>query len=92
MLSLAPLLRAMNSYYTNKIEGQHTLPVEIEQALRKEFSHLSLSLLADANITPGGCLVEAAGTVVDGTIEKRWSRVVCKLGLESAWEMPHGDE
>ena len=38
MLSLAPLLRAMNSYYTNKIEGQHTLPVEIEQALRKEFS------------------------------------------------------
>ncbi len=30
MLSLAPLLRAMNSYYTNKIEGQHTLPVEIE--------------------------------------------------------------
>ncbi len=38
MASLAPLLRAMNSYYTNKIEGQHTLPVEIEQALRQEFS------------------------------------------------------
>ncbi|MDO9115631.1 MAG: Fic family protein [Polaromonas sp.] len=33
------LLRAMNSYYSNKIEGQHTLPLEIEQALRNDYSH-----------------------------------------------------
>lgn len=64
----------------------------LEVALRQEFSSLSLSLLADSSITQGGCLVESAGTVVDGTIEKRWSRVVSKLGLESAWETPHGDE
>lgn len=32
------LLRSMNSYYTNRIEGQHTRPHEIEQALRKDFS------------------------------------------------------
>ena len=35
---LRGLLRAMNSYYTNRIEGQHTLPVEIEQALRNEYA------------------------------------------------------
>jgi Fic family protein len=35
---LRGLLRAMNSYYTNRIEGQHTRPLEIEQALRKDFS------------------------------------------------------
>ncbi|MES2282387.1 MAG: Fic family protein [Pseudomonadota bacterium] len=35
---LRTLLRAMNSYYTNKIEGQHTLPLEIAQALGGEFS------------------------------------------------------
>ena len=35
--ALRPRLRAMNSYYTNKIEGQHTLPNDIERALRKEF-------------------------------------------------------
>ncbi|MBC7608681.1 MAG: Fic family protein, partial [Polaromonas sp.] len=29
---------AMNSYYTNKIEGQHTLPLEIAQALDGDFS------------------------------------------------------
>ena len=35
---LRTLLRGMNSYYTNRIEGQHTRPHEIEQALRKDFS------------------------------------------------------
>lgn len=35
---LRGLLRAMNSYYTNRIEGQHTRPQELEQALRKDFS------------------------------------------------------
>jgi Fic family protein len=35
--SLQPLLRSMNSYYTNKIEGQHTRPAEIERALLRDF-------------------------------------------------------
>lgn len=35
---LRRLLRNMNSYYTNRIEGQHTRPHEIDQALRKDFS------------------------------------------------------
>lgn len=35
---LRTLLRSMNSYYTNRIEGQHTRPHEIEQALRQDFS------------------------------------------------------
>ena len=38
MQALAPFLRGMNSYYTNKIEGQHTLPSQLSSALRKEFS------------------------------------------------------
>jgi flagellar assembly protein FliH len=40
----------------------------------------------------GGCLVESAGTVVDGTLEKRWSRTVAKLGLQSSWEVSNDDE
>ena len=35
---LRGLLRAMNSYYSNRIEGQHTRPHELEQALRRDFS------------------------------------------------------
>ena len=32
------LLRSMNSYYSNRIEGQHTRPHEIDRALRQDFS------------------------------------------------------
>jgi Fic family protein len=35
---LREALRPMNSYYTNKIEGQHTEPLLIERALQKDFS------------------------------------------------------
>lgn len=38
LAGLRRLLRAMNSYYSNKIEGQHTLPLEIEQALRDDYA------------------------------------------------------
>jgi Fic family protein len=33
------LLRSMNSYYTNRIEGEHTRPSDIERALQEDFSH-----------------------------------------------------
>lgn len=35
---LRQLLRAMNSYYSNRIEGQHTLPRDIERALSDDYS------------------------------------------------------
>lgn len=35
--ALRPRLRAMNSYYSNKIEGHHTKPAAIEQALQSHF-------------------------------------------------------
>jgi flagellar assembly protein FliH len=48
---------------------------------------LQLTLVPDASVTAGGCLVEAAGTVVDGTVERRWHKAVASLGLESSWEL-----
>jgi Fic family protein len=35
--ALSPLLRCMNSYYSNKIEGQHTRPGDIQRALDRQF-------------------------------------------------------
>lgn len=58
----------------------------LEDVLRTEFSSLTLTLLADATVARGGCLIESAGTVVDGTIEKRWMRAVANLGLNPPWE------
>lgn len=57
--------------------------------LRQEFSNLALTLVTDATLTRGGCLAEAAGTVIDGTVERRWQRSVASLGLESNWESEH---
>jgi len=36
--SLRELVREMNSYYSNRIEGQSTHPLNIERALRQDFS------------------------------------------------------
>lgn len=35
---LRVLLRSMNSYYTNRIEGEHPRPADIERALQQDFS------------------------------------------------------
>src|SRR6185436_5044676 len=35
--ALSPLLRCMNSYYSNEIEGQHTRPGAIQRALDRQF-------------------------------------------------------
>ena len=64
-------------------------PVDLDvfaEDLAREFPNLQLNLVPDASITAGGCLVEAAGTVIDGTVERRWHKAVASLGLESSWE------
>ena len=58
----------------------------LEDVVKAEFPGLSITFLADAAVTRGGCLVESAGTVVDGSVEKRWTRAVAHLGLGSSWE------
>lgn len=63
----------------------------LEDVLRAEFSSFSPTLLADATITRGGCVVESAGTVIDGTLETRWKRALASLGLSLAWERPEDE-
>lgn len=58
----------------------------LETVVRTEFPNLALTLLADASVTRGGCVVESAGTVVDATVQKRWTRAIATVGLSSLWE------
>ena len=58
----------------------------LQDVVRSEFTGLTLTLVGDPTMTRGGCQVESAGTVVDGTLEKRWSRAVARLGLDETWE------
>lgn len=69
--ALADLVRAMNCYYSNLIEGHDTHPVDIERALRNDYSHdprkRDLQLEAKAHITvqqwiDGGGLKDRAVT------------------------------
>jgi Fic family protein len=62
-----PQLRAMNSYYTNKIEGQHTTPAKIEDALKRDYSadvaERKKQLLAIAHIETETALENDWGTL-----------------------------
>jgi flagellar assembly protein FliH len=63
----------------------------LQDVVREEFPNAALTLLADPSITPGGCLIESGGTVVDGKLEKRWSRAIGQLGRNLPWEVSDDD-
>ncbi|WP_404300646.1 FliH/SctL family protein [Alicycliphilus denitrificans] len=64
----------------------------LEKPLREEFSSTRIEWQADAAVQPGDCLVESAGMVIDGTLDKRWRRAIAALGLTAAWrEDAHAD-
>ncbi len=73
--SLADLVRSMNCYYSNLIEGHNTHPIDIERALNNEYSNdtrkRDLQLEAKAHIAvqkwiDEGGLGGAAATSADG--------------------------
>jgi flagellar assembly protein FliH len=65
----------------------HPLDMDVLQdVLRADYPNLPLTLLADDAISRGGCVVQSAGTQIDGTLEKRWARAVGQLGLALPWE------
>lgn len=70
--SLSTILRAMNSYYTNKIEGQHTLPAEIESALNNQYSN-NKDIARKQQIAKAHLLTEAWGE--DYIAGKAWREV-----------------
>ena len=54
---LRDALRPMNSYYTNKIEGQHTEPLLIEQAMQQELGAQATAIRSQTyylDVTPPG--------------------------------------
>ena len=64
----------------------------LQDVLRDEFPNVSMTLLADPSISKGGCRMESAGTLVDGQLEKRWSRAIGQLGRNLPWEVSGDDQ
>ncbi|MDF1485771.1 flagellar assembly protein FliH [Ramlibacter sp. H39-3-26] len=64
----------------------------VQQPLQDEFAGASsVRWVGDAALSPGGCVVESAGMVIDGTVEKRWVRAVAALGIDVPWTGEPGD-
>lgn len=55
-------------------------------ALIETLGESAPELVADPDITPGGCLIQSPSSLVDATIEKRWARAVGNLGLSLDWD------
>lgn len=70
--SLSIILRSMNSYYTNKIEGQHTLPADIESALNNQYS-TNQDTARKQRIAKAHLLTEAWGE--DCILGKSWQEI-----------------
>lgn len=64
----------------------------MEQPLRAEMDAPGVQWVPDAAVAPGGCVVESAGTVVDGSLSKRWQRAIASLGLQTPWQEEAVDE
>ena len=63
----------------------------MQGALQENMGNHPVEFVADAAISPGGCLIESPSMRVDATIEKRWTRAVGNLGLETPWNPENAD-
>lgn len=94
---LRPVLREALALLTvdAKVAAVRLNPADVErlaEGIARDFPNLQLTLVPDAGITVGGCQVEAAGTVVDGTLQRRWQRALASLGLDAHWEATDGTD
>lgn len=63
----------------------------LQGSIEETLGQHKVELIGDVAISPGGCVVESPSTTVDATIEKRWTRAVGNLGLESPWHPENVD-
>lgn len=91
--ALALLLRAMNSYYSNKIEGQHTYPADLELALQQQFSmdqdvrrrqELAVAhMQVEAMLEPEACAMEWGGHFSGAWVQRIHRELYQRLDEES---------
>ncbi|WP_137919922.1 flagellar assembly protein FliH [Hydrogenophaga sp. 2FB] len=63
----------------------------MQGALQENMGNHPAEFIADAAISPGGCLIESPTMGVDATIEKRWARAVGNLGMDTPWNPENAD-
>jgi Fic family protein len=81
LAALADLVRAMNCYYSNLIEGHNTHPIDIERALNNDYSHdpgkRNLQLEAQAHISVQAWIDHGGLNAADGNAAT--TQAVCDI-------------
>ena len=92
--ALADLVRAMNCYYSNLIEGRDTHPIDIERALKRDYSadpeKRNLQLESEAHVTVQKWIDKSGlegATTADAVLEIH--RRFCELLPEELLVMEH---
>ena len=57
----------------------------VQTYLGQALSDTQVTLVADASIVRGGCVLEASNVTVDATMEGRWRRALASLGMTLKW-------
>jgi len=57
----------------------------VREQLAEELERDHWRVAVDPNMRPGGCRIETTGGDIDGTVGKRWSRVMEALGTNHDW-------
>lgn len=59
----------------------------VREHLADQIEHGHHHLIEDKSVTRGGCVLEAAGCVIDASVQTRWRRIIEGLGRGNAdWE------
>jgi len=85
----ATVREALQQLPQNKVRV-HLNPQDValvREHLADQIEHGHHHLIEDASVTRGGCVVEAAGCVIDASVQTRWRRIIGGLGRGNAdWD------
>ncbi|MBT0569522.1 hypothetical protein KIK84_04235 [Curvibacter sp. CHRR-16] len=54
--------------------------------LRAHYPALDMRFVADVSLDRGGCVVQAAGMVIDASVSRRWQKAVAAWGIGQQWD------
>lgn len=64
----------------------------VRSHLGDTLAHAGHRINDDAHLARGDCVMEAGGSLLDGTVATRWRRVIEALGLNEAWQAPEAEK
>lgn len=60
--------------------------------LRADYPSLDMRFVADSTLDRGGCVVQAAGMVIDASVARRWQKAVAAWGIAEQWDKQLDEE